>query len=81
MARYRTKDDVDLRWNKIRRRLTRELDTQIADWRELALNKILASAWTQYADAIATGKTLELETHYDQFVGAVLGDVIELDAE
>jgi hypothetical protein len=81
VARYRTKDDIDLRWNAIRRRITRELDTQIADWREQALNKLLAGAWTEYADAISNGRVLELETQYDQFVSQVLADVITIDAE
>ena len=52
MARYRTKDDVDLRWNRVRRRLTRELDTQVADWREDALNRLLGGAWEKFKDAL-----------------------------
>lgn len=81
MARYRTKDDIDLRWNRIRRRITRELDIQIADWREDALNQLLGAAWEQYKNAIATGTVLELEAKYEQFVGAVLGDVVDVKVE
>jgi hypothetical protein len=77
IAKYRTKDDLDLRWNRIRRRLTRELDTQIADWREEALNRILAGAWEKYTEAISSGKVLELEARYETFVGDVLDDVID----
>lgn len=80
MAKYRQKDEVDLRWNRIRRRLTRELDTQIADWREEALNRLLSGAWEKYAEAISTGRLLELETKYETFVAAVLDDVVEADA-
>lgn len=79
MAKYRTKDELDLRWNRIRRRLTRELDTQLADWREEALNRILSGAWEKYTEAISTGKVLELEQRYESFVGDVLDDVIETD--
>ena len=82
MARYRQKDPVDLRWNKIRRRITRELDLQIADWREEALNRLLSSAFEQYVEAISEGKVLELEAKYEStFVSAVLDDVIELEVE
>lgn len=79
MAKYRQKDELDLRWNRIRRRLTRELDIQIADWREEALNRILSGAWDKYAEAISSGKVLELEARYETFVGAVLDDVITVD--
>jgi len=79
MAKYRTKDELDLRWNRIRRRLTRELDTQLADWREEALNRILSGAWEKYTEAISTGKVLELEARYETFVGDVLDDVIQVD--
>lgn len=80
MARYKNKDELDLRWNRIRRRLTRELDIQIADWREEALNRILSGAWEKYTEAISSGKVLELEARYETFVGAVLDDVIDVDA-
>lgn len=81
MAKYRQKDELDLRWNRLRRRLTRELDTQIADWREEALNRILAGAWEKYTEAISAGRVLELETRYETFVADVLDDVIEVTAE
>ena len=80
-AKYRQKDELDLRWNRIRRRLTRELDTQLADWREEALNRIISGAWEKYAEAISSGKVLELEARYETFVGAVLDDVIQVDDE
>lgn len=72
MARYRQKDETDLRWNRIRRRLTRELDTQIADWREEVLNDILSGAWEEYAEALSTGKKLELEGDYKGWVDQAL---------
>lgn len=82
MARYRLKDETDLRWNSIRRRITRELDMQIADYREAALNRLLGSAWEQYAEAISTGRVLELEAKYEaSFVGQVLGDVIDMEVD
>jgi hypothetical protein len=79
IARYRSKDDVDLRWNSIRRRATRELDTQIADWREAALNQILGALWNEYKAALHDGTVLELEAHYTQFVTEALASVIEVE--
>lgn len=72
MARYRTKDDVDLRWNKIRRRLTRELDIQIADFREEALNALLGGAWEKFRKALESGEVLELEADYETWVARAL---------
>lgn len=82
MARYRELDETDLRWNRIRRRLTRELDTQIMDWREDAKNKLLTEAWDQYVKALETGSKLELEAHYGAWVAEALNDAgvkVELD--
>lgn len=85
MARYRVKDETDLRWNSIRRRITRELDLQIADVREAMLNRLLGSAWEQYADALSTGRVLELEEKFEaSFVKQVLADRLaglEVDRE
>lgn len=72
MARYRQKDETDLRWNRVRRRITRELDIQIADWREEAPNDLLAAAWQKYAAALSTGEVLELETDYEAWVARAL---------
>ncbi len=76
MARYRSKDSTDLRWNNIRRRITRQLDLEIAEWREDALNKLLGSAWEKYAAALTTGEVVELEAHYEKWVALALDDVI-----
>jgi hypothetical protein len=72
VAKYRQKTDDELRWNRIRRRLTRELDIQIGDWREEALDKLLTGAFTQYVDALETGKKLELEGNYTSWVAEAL---------
>jgi hypothetical protein len=81
LARYRTKDETDLRWNQIRRRLTRELDTQIADWREEALNKILSHAWEEHVKALGTGEILEIEPDYKPFVAQALTHSVEVAVE
>jgi hypothetical protein len=81
MAKFRQKDQLELDWNRIRRRLTRELDTQIADWREEALNRLLPGAWEKYTEAIASGKTVELESKYKEFVTAVLDDVVDVKVD
>lgn len=61
MARYREKDEASLVWNKIRRQLTRDLDTRIQNFREELLNRLLTDAWDKYAAAIETGRLIELE--------------------
>jgi hypothetical protein len=72
---------VDLRWNRIRRRITRELDLQIADWREEALNELLGGAWTQYQKSLQTGEVLELEAKYESFVKDVLDEVVAVSVD
>ena len=76
MARYRSKDTTDLRWNNIRRRITRQLDLEIAEWREDTLNKLLGSAWEKYAAALTTGEVVELEAHYEKWVALALDESI-----
>lgn len=78
MARYRIKDDVDLRWNAMRRRLTTELDVQIKNWRERALNHILGEAWNEYTRQLEAGEVRVLEPEYSQFVKQALDEVINL---
>lgn len=73
MARYRSKDETDLRWNRVRRIITVELDRQIKDWREEALNKLLTDAWQKYAAALESGDKMEIESHYEAFVARALG--------
>lgn len=83
MARYRGKDETDLRWNRIRRRLTRELDTQIYDVREEILNSLLTGAWEKYVEALKTGDKLELEAHYGAWVAQALEEAgvgVDLEA-
>ncbi len=78
MARYRTRDETDLIWNRIRRRITRELDIQIADWREEALNELLTSAWTQYAASLSSGETIEVEENYEGWVAKALEEAVTI---
>ena len=79
MARYRGKDETDLRWNRVRRIVTRELDRQIHDWREEALNKLLGDAWQKFAAALESGEKMELESAYDQFVRKALTGKTSID--
>lgn len=78
MARYRTKDQTDLDWNKIRRRLTRELDIQIADFREEALNDLLGGAWEKFAASLASGEVLELDGAYESWVQRALSQAVTI---
>lgn len=78
MARYRSKDEIDLQWNRVRRRITRELDIQIADWRERALNDLLEGAWDKFKDALDKGQTLELESDYAAWVERALDEAVTI---
>ena len=77
MARYRHKSEDDLAWNRIRRRITRELDTAIADAREGALNALLTKAWDDYTKALGTGTLPEIESKYANLAGAVVQDLVQ----
>lgn len=76
MARYRHKDETDLAWNRIRRRITRELDTEIQNAREEALNSLLSRAWDDYAEALGEGRVPEIEGKYTRLVTTIIADVV-----
>ncbi len=61
MARYRSKDDTDLTWNRTRRQITRDLDTQIANLRENLLNQVLTAAWDKHVAALESGHVIALQ--------------------
>jgi hypothetical protein len=68
MARYREKDETDLRWNDIRRRITRQLDTEVAAFREAILNRLLVGAWDEFTKSLESGEILQLESHVADWV-------------
>lgn len=76
MARYRSKDETDLRWNSIRRRITRQLDTEIADFREHVLDKLLTGAWDEYTKSLESGEVLRLESHVADWVGNAMAEAL-----
>lgn len=76
MARYREKSPEDLAWNRIRRELTRALDTEIQNRREDALNKLLGGAWDEYVSALEDGTVRELENKYQSFISGIVDDVV-----
>lgn len=80
MARYREKDETDLTWNRIRRQVTRDLDTRIQNFREELLNKLLTDAWTKYAKAIETGSLIELEDSASSWVDTELKKHFAIEA-
>lgn len=77
MARYLEKNEDDLRWNQIRRRITREIDTQIAEWREVQLNSLLSGAWEKYTETLETGEKLALESQYSEWISKALDEAIK----
>lgn len=76
MARYREKDSTDLKWNSIRRRITRQLDTEIADFREHVLNHLLTGAWDEYSKSLESGEELILESDYAQWVEKAMTEAL-----
>lgn len=76
MARYRHKDETDLIWNKIRRRVTSEVDCEIRNVREEILNIALSKAWDDYTEALGEGKLPEVEGRYTNLVNAILQDAV-----
>ena len=76
MARYREKDETDLVWNRIRRKLTRDLDTEIQNRREDVLNTLLSTAWDDYVKAIGTGELKEVEDKYSSLVKSIVDENI-----
>ena len=81
MARYRTKTEEDLAWNQIRRRITRDLDTRISDFREELLNKLLGSAFEEFALAQQTGETIQLEEDASGWIRDMLRDKLRPSLE
>jgi hypothetical protein len=76
MARYRDKDEVDLIWNRVRRQITRDLDTEIMNKREYALNKLLSKAWEDYSASLESGELKQLEGKYTTVVTAIVADIV-----
>jgi hypothetical protein len=71
-ARYRSKDETDLAWNRIRRQITRDTDTRIQNFREKLLDELLTAAWDRYTAAIETGDLVELEDEATRWVDELL---------
>jgi hypothetical protein len=76
MARYREKDETDLIWNKVRRQITRDLDTEIMNRREHALNKLLSRAWIEYSASLESGDLKQLEGKYTTLVLDIISDIV-----
>lgn len=76
MARYREKDAADLAWNRIRRRITRELDIAIADAREEAINMLLTKAFDEFTTALGEGKVPEIESKYSKMAMTIVDDLV-----
>jgi hypothetical protein len=74
VARYREKDLQDIRWNDIRRRITRQLDTEISAFREHVLNDLLTAAWDEFVKSLETGEELRLESHVASWVADAMSE-------
>ena len=76
MPRYRHKDQTDLAWNRVRRRITAEVDFEVRNVREEILNIALSKAWNDFADALGEGHVPEVEGRYTQLVSSILNDAV-----
>ena len=77
MAKYRHKDETELTWNRIRRKITRALDTEIMNRREEVLNDLLAGAYEEYSVSLKQGTVLELEAKYEQLIEEIVQDAVK----
>lgn len=68
MARYRTKDSVDLTWNAIRRAATARVRLETKAWEERRLNDVLSELWNRFEAGLHRGDVQELEEDYGQWV-------------
>lgn len=76
MARYREKTHDEIVWNDIRRRITRQLDTEIAAFREVILNKLLTGAFDEHLKSLETGEELTLESNIASWVQEAMEEVL-----
>lgn len=79
MARYREKDETDLTWNRIRRQITRTLDTELQNKREEVLNILLSQAWDKYVLSLQSGEVMELDHKYRALIEDVVKDIVSDD--
>jgi len=71
------KDETDLVWNRIRRQITRDLDTEIQNRREDVLNELLSGAWNDYVEAIGSGELREVEAKYSSLISEIVKDIVQ----
>ncbi len=69
---------MEMRWSRIRRRITRELDIQIMDWREVTLDKLLSSAWDKFKIAEEQGQKIALTGDYEEWVRKALEEHVTI---
>lgn len=81
MARYRSKDSVDLAWNDLRRRLTLQVDAEVRMVRENILNRVLTGAWQEFQKSLERGEVLRLESEVAAFVSATMAQSVDPTAE
>ena len=77
MARYRQKTHDELVWNDIRRRMTRQLDVEIASVRERILNSLLTGAFDEYTKALESGEEIQLESHVASWVADAMDEALK----
>jgi hypothetical protein len=72
VARYRSKDETDMVWNRTRRHITEGLDSKIRDFREVLLDQMLTGAWEKYTASLETGSLVSLEDDASEWLEGIL---------
>ena len=68
MPRYIEKNEVQLRWNAIRRAATARIDLEVKTYRERRLNVVLAALQDRFTASLDQGELLDLEPEYETWI-------------
>lgn len=61
----------------MRRRITRQLDTEISAVRERILNKLLIGAWEEFSKSLESGESLQMESHVASWVADAMTEALK----
>lgn len=62
IAKFKEKTEVDLAWDRLRRRVQYAINEAAATWRDAKLNELLPPLQDQFETAVLKGTVLELES-------------------
>lgn len=74
-ARYRSKDEIDLAWNAIRKIAEARLNVEFAIAKERRKNEILTQLWGEFEKSLARGEVMALEPEFETWVRDALSGI------